>query len=180
MNKNIVKIELTKYEMELACYVAMRRQIDAEFAGRTDRVNRKSFTEGLQSHVLGCFGELSVARVLGTYWSGSNNTFHSMSDLHDRIEVRHRSNHDWDLIVREEDSPDSLYVLSTGNGNCIFVHGGILGKDAKMDRFSRNYGNKRPAFFVPSDELTISPREIISHCNSGSDRSSREDSRSEE
>ena len=154
MNKGAVKVELTKYEMELACQVAMRRQIDAEFGGRKDRVNRKTFSEGLGAHVLGCIGELATAKHFGIYWSGSVNTFHRLADLAGGCEVRHRSKDDWDLIVRQADGDDSLFILSTGDSNIVTIHGGIRGRDAKVRDWSRTYGGKSAAYFVPSEALT--------------------------
>lgn len=153
MNPHAVKVELAKYEMSMAAGVAMRRQIDAVYAGRVDTVNTKSFSEGMSAHLLGSIGELSVAKALGIYWSGGVNTFRNEADIAHDVEVRHRSSHSWDLIIRTEDLDKKYYVLSTGDGPGIIVHGYIQGLLAKDVRWVRTYGGKRPAYFVPSDEL---------------------------
>lgn len=160
MNKNCVKVELTKYEMEMACQVALRRQIDAEYAGMRDRVNSKTFSEGLRAHVLGCMGEVAVAKYAGLYWNGSIGTFTSAADLGLRAEVRHRSLQSWDLIVRESDKDDSIYILSTGDSRNIVIHGGIQGKDAKQSKWLQTHGGKSAAYFIPSDQLPITPRDL--------------------
>lgn len=160
MNPKVVTIELTKYEMEMACQVAMRRQVDAEYAGMRDRVNYKTFSEGLRVHMLGCMGEVGVAKWMGIYWNGSSGTFSMLSDLGGGIEVRHRSLDIWDLIIRGQDRDDSTYVLSTGDGRRITIHGAISGKEGKRNEWLRTHGNKSAAFFVPSESLTITPDEL--------------------
>jgi len=108
-------------------------------------------TAGWTESIEGACGELAVAKLLNIYWDGSVNTFKA-PDV-GTLQVRTRSRHDYDLIVRPEDSGDEKFVLVTGVAPEYVVRGWMLGKDAKRPEFLKTYGNRHPAYFVPQDKL---------------------------
>lgn len=132
--------------------MAARRQAEAEAAGRRDR-HGLDVSKGLWVHRLGAAGELAVAYALDIPWSAGVNTFHG-ADLGRRLQVRARSKHSYDLIVRSDDNSGDIFVLVTGvPPGELQVHGWIPGEAAKHDRWRQTYGNRPPAFFVPQRVL---------------------------
>jgi hypothetical protein len=145
------RVTLARHEIELAAGVGLRRQIEALLAGRPDRHGFEG--SGWDVHVEGACGELAVARFLGRYWDGSNGTYRSRPDV-GRVEVRTRSSHSYDLIVREDDSPDTAYVLVTGSCPRYWVRGWIRARDARRDEWLQTHGGRPPAWFVPASALS--------------------------
>ena len=143
-------------EFSLCVQVANARQVSSIKKKGKDSVNRKNnWVEELDKHIIGCIGELAVAKVLGVTWTGSVDTFKTESDLSGNIQVRHRSNPNFDLIVRDNDKDDDAFVLSRGlPPGAIEIVGWIFGKDAKKEKWLKDYGNyNRKAHFIPSEEL---------------------------
>ena len=93
-----------------------------------------------------------MAKALGVSWTGSVDTFRSVPDLEGGVQVRHRSNPSWDLIVRHNDKDSDTFILSRGlPPGAIEVVGWITGKEAKNEEWLKDYGNfNKPAFFVPT------------------------------
>ena len=143
-------------EFFLCVQVANARQVSSIKKKGKDSVNRKNnWVEELDKHIIGCIGELAVAKVIGVTWTGSVDTFKTESDLSGNIQVRHRSNPVWDLIVRTNDSDDDIFVLSRGMPpGAIEVAGWMKGKDAKRDEWLSDPGGYgRPSYFVDSAHL---------------------------
>jgi hypothetical protein len=118
------------------------------------------YSDNVKIHIAGCIGETAVAKLLGIYNPQTFNVFKSQSDLSIgdvSIEVRSRSNHNHDMIVRLDDDNNSIYILSTGDGNLVRIHGWMRGSAAKKDKYKKNYGGHGEAFFVPSQNLNKMP-----------------------
>jgi hypothetical protein len=143
---------LTKYELDMAAVVGVRRNVSAVARGRQHQ-HGMSADDGWRAHIEGACGELALAKYLGKYWDGSVDTFRSMPDLGD-IEVRTRSKPYYDLIIREDDDPSKVYVLVTGSAPDYEVRGWIRGEQARRDEWLQSYGGRPPAWFVPQDALT--------------------------
>lgn len=103
-------------------------------------------------HVEGALGELAVAKALGMYWSGSINGFRA-PDVGQSIQVRTRSRHDYDLIVRDSDADEAAFVLVTGSAPEYHVRGWMRGALAKRDEYRQEHGGRPPAYFVPAAHL---------------------------
>jgi len=106
---------------------------------------------GWSEHIEGACGEMAVAKHLGIYWDGSVNTFHQC-DL-PGLQVRTRSRHDYDLIVRPSDRDDDIFVLVTGKCPHYTIHGWIAGRDAKKQEYEAAHGGRPTAYFVPRSAL---------------------------
>ena len=146
-----VRIRLERYECILAAEVGMRRHLAALWDQRADR---HGFTgDGWGIHIEGAAGEMAFAKSSDMYWSGSVNTFNGGGDVGHNIQVRTRSSHDFDLIIRSGDSDDSVFVLVTGAIPDFWVRGWLWGREGKIDRYLQNHGGRPPAWFVPSRNL---------------------------
>lgn len=143
-------IELSKSEGFQASLVGIQRNIEAILDGRKTAFGKdKTWT----IHIEGACGELAVSKYMNLYWGGSVNTFKSDGDLCNGWEVRTRSNDDWDLIIRNNDPEDRIYILVTGLFPKYYIKGWIKGKQGKQNQFYKNYGNYGHAWFVPQNYL---------------------------
>lgn len=145
-----MSVSLEWYELSRAALVGVSRNVEAMRMGCQ---NRMPINDEWSIHVLGACGECAFAKATGRYWSGGVNTFRASADIGGSIEVRTRSKHTYDLIVRDNDSDSSAYVLVTGGPKDFVVHGWIRGADAKCGEFLANHGNHGAAYFVPKSAL---------------------------
>lgn len=149
-------ISISPDEWSLCVQVANARQVSSLKSKGKDSVFKKGgWLEEFSPHIVGCVGEMAVAKALGVTWTGSVDTFKTVADLGDRIQVRHRSNPSWDLIVRHNDKDDDVFILSRGlPPGAIEVVGYIKGSDAKQEKWLKDYGSwGRASYFVPASEL---------------------------
>jgi hypothetical protein len=104
-------------------------------------------------HIEGACGEAAVAKALNVFWSGTVNTFKRGGDIGSKIQVRTRSKSYYELIVRQDDRDDDIFILVTGKAPSFDVVGWTLGKDAKKEQWIQTHGNREAAWFVPQKEL---------------------------
>ena len=107
-----------------------------------------------QIHIEGACGELAASKALGVQWPGSVDTFKSGDDVPGGWQIRTRSRMDYELIVRPDDPDDALFLLVLGVAPHYVVKGWITGREAKRKEWSRSYGDRPAAYFVPHDALT--------------------------
>ena len=147
----LIKISLTDYEMAMAANAACLRNIAAVKRGWESKFASHN---QWQNHIEGACGELAVAKVMGRYWGGSINTFKRGGDIDSTgWEVRTRSNHDFDLIVRDDDPDGRVFILVTGKAPDYRVWGWIKSEDAKRNEWLKDYGGYGKAYFVPQAAL---------------------------
>ena len=145
-----VQVALTLAEVHFAVTTGAKRQLEAMRMGLKDRYGAKP-SEAWGIHIEGAAGEMAVAKALGIYWQAGVNTFHD-PDVGD-LQVRTRSRHDYELIVRENDNDKADFVLVTGRIPTFQVIGYIRGRDAKRSEWLRTHGGRAPAYFVPQAAL---------------------------
>ena len=145
-------VELSPSEAFMAAAVGSFRQAESSYFNRKLTHGVSADADILSLHILGAAGELAVAKVLGRYWGGDVGSF-KKADLGQSVQVRTRSKHEYDLIVRADDNPDDVYVLVTGTPTRLRVHGWIRGTDARRDEWIQTHGNRPPAWFVPQSAL---------------------------
>lgn len=161
------EVTLTISEMIMAAQIGVTRQLAAIKAGKSHRYGYEGI--GWDTHIEGACGELATCKVKDWFFPGCVNTFKTLADIGGWIEVRTRSNDEYDLIVRQDDDPDKFYVLVTGKSPTYRVHGFIDGVSARNPAWLRTYGNRPSAFFVPQEHLTsidvlqnnISPSSLV-------------------
>ena len=145
------RVTLTNSEFSMASHVGYLRNLSAVQANR--RIQHGIDPDDVwRAHIEGACGECALAKFLGWFWDGSVDTFRNRPDL-GNIEIRTRSKHSYDLIVREDDDPDNVFVLVTGIAPNYRIRGWIRGKDARRDEWKQSYGGRPEAWFVPSEAL---------------------------
>lgn len=149
-------VTLAPHELHMAAAVGLRRQVSAVAANRKDRHGLNP-EDGWRVHIEGACGELAVAKYLGKYWDGSVDTFRSLPDL-GNVEIRTRSRHDYELLIRPDDDPNKYYILVTGTAPCYRVRGYILGAAARQEQWVQRHGGRPPAWFVPHEALAPVPK----------------------
>jgi hypothetical protein len=142
-------VTLTWHEVLMANAVGGMRQLSAVKAGKQDRHGYDG--AGWSEHIEGACGEIAVAKLLGVFWDGSVNTWKA-NDL-PGLQVRTRSRHDFELLVRPQDDDSTPWVLVTGKCPEYRVRGYLYGHEAKRGEWLRSYGGRPKAYFVPHSNL---------------------------
>lgn len=145
-----MNVSLEWFEVSRAALVGVSRNVEAMRKGCAEKL--KGGDESWERHVLGALGECAFAKATNRYWSGSVNTFKA-PDIGGNIQIRTRSKHSYDLIVRDSDSDSDVFVLVTGGPQTFRVHGWMRAADAKQAEFRSNYGGYGAAYFVPQSAL---------------------------
>ena len=153
-----VWVTLTLSEMLHGGNVGIIRHHEAQLANRP--IDKKFMTtkkNPLAAHIEGALGELVVAKVRNKYFMPTVNNFKE-ADLGRNIQVRLRAQHDWDMIVRDNDNPEHIYVHVTGPGPVFCVRGWEYGKSVMIPEYRANHGGSGPSWFVP--EFALKPFRI--------------------
>lgn len=146
-----MKVNLEWYEISRAALVGVSRNVEAMRKGLQ---NARPISESdWHIHILGACGEVAFAKATNRYWSGSVNTFKTGGDVGGHIQIRTRSKSNYDLIVRDNDNDDDIFVLVTGGPAEFDVKGYMRASDAKAEKYKANWGNYGEAYFVPQSEL---------------------------
>jgi hypothetical protein len=145
-----MNVTLTWYEVAIGAYVGIQRQIAALSKRLPDR--HGYIGDGWSEHIEGACGEMAAARAIGQYWTPSVNTFKNGGDVGE-IQVRTRSNHEYDLLIRNSDRDDDIFILVTGKVPSFVVRGWLRGSDCKKQEWLKEYGGRPPAWFVPQGSL---------------------------
>ena len=153
-------MELEWFELSRAALVGVSRNVEAM---RKGCVNRMPISDEWGIHILGALGEAAFAKGTNRYWNGGVNTFKG-SDVGKNIQVRTRSQHSYELIVRRADHDSDIYVLVTGGPQVFVLRGWMLCSDAKQDKYLANHGNHGEAFFVPQCDLHPIEQLICKEC----------------
>lgn len=146
-----MQVNLEWFEVSRAALVGVSRNVEALRKGLQN--SRPTSENEWHIHILGALGECAFAKATGRYWSGSVNTFKSGGDIGKNIQVRTRSKHCYDLIVREGDKDCDVFVLVTGGPHEYEIRGWMSAEEAKQDKYRANYGQYGEAFFVPAKDL---------------------------
>ena len=142
-----MNISLDASELVMAANVGVRRHAQALMKKFTDKHGAKE-DNGWQLHIEGACGELAFAKAMNWHWSGSLYTFKN-PDVGE-IQVRTRSKHEYDLIIRKGEV--GTYVLVTGLAPRYTVHGWFNALNVR-DEWLKKHGNREEAWFIPKSEL---------------------------
>lgn len=150
MANKFIQIELAWHEYAMASEIGRLRQLTSVRRGSADK---HGFTGlGWSEHIEGACGEMAVSKFLGVYWDGGIDTFKS-ADIGATVQVRTRSSHSYELIVRPDDYDEDIYVLVTGKCPTYRIWGYISGINAKRDDYLQTHGNRPAAYFIPHKDL---------------------------
>lgn len=137
----------------MGVHVGSRRQLGARLNDRTAR-NDMPDEDGWGHHVEGACGEVAVAKFLNVFWSASLETFGMEPDLRPNIEVKTRSSHNYDLLIRKHEDLSQIFVLVTGLAPDFWIRGWAVGADVVSDKWIRRHGGRPEAWFIPVSELS--------------------------
>lgn len=148
------EVELTFTEFHAAVSVGLQRLI-ASTAMRLDHHSsgvKRNWMERLGDDVRGALGEIAWAKYRGEFYCGSCNTFHNEPDVHG-VEIRAMRRPTDSLLVRDNDNPESPFVLTHATGEKVRFLGWAYGRDAMRDEWKRAPRGGRPAYFMPQERL---------------------------
>lgn len=152
-----IEILLSTENIALAHVEAARRQSYNEAKGLKGRNRAPAKGEkAIQMHVLGCIGEIAVAKHLSLEDSLFTNEspVRGSADLSGRLEVKTRSKHGYDLLIQFSDDPSKTFVLVTYEGGSIAkIVGYIDGYSAMRKEWIREFVRGRPCYAVPQNQL---------------------------
>lgn len=149
--KDFVSIVLTNREFVMGAECGVMRNLASILS---DREPWFPFDDGFgwNTHIEGACGEVAAAKAMGRFWSPTVNAF-TAPDIGAEIQVRTRSEHDYELYVRPKDNPAHLFVLVTGKAPAFIVRGYYPGDRARRDEWKKQLGSAPPSWFVPQADL---------------------------
>jgi len=147
----VMEVTLTTAEMLSAALIGMSRHV-AALARRLQDNHGYNRDDGWGDHIEGACGELAVAKAIGRYWPATVNDFKKGCDVLG-CQVKTRSQHHWDLLVRRDDADDRIFVLVTGKAPNLIIRGWLPASECKQPEYLQTYGHREPAWFVPQAKL---------------------------
>ena len=134
---------------------------------RRQRINERKGLKGrnggpadggkaLLFHKLGAAGELAVADYLHLreFLYQETEAKRGSFDLPPDIDVKTRSNRDYDLICQLDEKPGKTLVLVTIQNKITLLHGWIKSEDAMQGQWKKDFAHGRPAYFAPQSALS--------------------------
>jgi len=143
-----VVIKLTTYEMMMAANIGVMRQVESIKYNMQPKYGSDS--EGdWQKHIESAMTECVMAKYKNVFWCKRDRKDPDVGDF----EVRASQRPDARLIIHHDDFDDRAYWLVTGKNGTYTVHGYMMGRDAKNQKYWTDPKTGRPAFFVPQSDL---------------------------
>ena len=148
-----VWVDLNLAEMLHGVNTGTIRHYESVKAGRKPNHNfKESNVDPLCAHIQGAIGELVVAKARNLYFMPTINTFKG-ADIGANVQVRLRTKHEWQMIIRDDDDPEHIFVHVTGTGPTYCIRGWAYAKDVMKPEYRQNYGNRVESWFVPEEAL---------------------------
>lgn len=147
-----IAVTLKPYELAAAANTGIRRQVNAMAQGKKDAHGLKDPRDAWFHHINGACGEMAFAKASNRYWDHSLNTYMEGGDVGE-LQVRTRREPDYELLIRDNDPDERVYVLVTGVPPSFTVVGWMTAKEAKRDEWRKEHGGREPAYFVPQAKL---------------------------
>lgn len=147
----MITITLTDEEIDLARFCgAQRIAMAADDPARFAYVAKN----GMDSHSIGCMGELAAAKAIGTLWPARVEEYRRLPDLDPNWEVRWSPNPRV-VKIAVDDDPDIMVVHVTGQEPTFDIHGFIVAGVVQRTRPLMDPGGKGwEAYFWPANRLT--------------------------
>jgi hypothetical protein len=150
------EVKLTSLERLIeAPIMAVKRWTEALERGYPDKHGLSLAEDGLALHYWGVCGEIAYGKARNVYVTLMSGTFKA-PDV-GTVQIRTRTKHNYELIIREDDSDSEFFVLVTVNPRepALFrVYGGIFAHEAKSHpEWKQSHGGREPAWFVPQLSL---------------------------
>lgn len=152
-----IVFHFSEEDKELVRTEALRRQRGNERKGLKGRNGGPADGgKALLFHKLGAAGELAVADYLHLreFLYQETEAKRGSFDLPPDIDVKTRSNRDYDLICQLDEKPGKTLVLVTIQNKITLLHGWIKSEDAMREQWKKDPAHGRPAYFVPQSALS--------------------------
>lgn len=152
----MIEVHLEPEELLLAETIGKRRWKSVVEWGLKDKHGMPNGDEAKQ--IYGASGEVAAAKAMNLFWPATVDKFKD-PDIYPDIQVKTRTKHSYNLIVRDGDNPDYRFVLVTGLVPAkglttdFKVWGWCWGWEAKNEKYRDNPGGFEPAFFPPKSVL---------------------------
>jgi hypothetical protein len=142
---------MSDFAIEAARKAAVARQTENAAIGRKSAYGHDA-RDDLMTHIVGCRGELVVARMLDLEWCGKG-TFRG-ADVGPYQVRSTQGDHRRKLILHKEDPDNAIFWLATSIGREFVIHGFARAGEQKLDQFWEDpTRNDRYAWFVPHHRL---------------------------
>lgn len=114
--------------------------------------NTHAIKSDYDTDIRGAEAEMAVAKAFNVFYVGDVNMFKA-PDVGE-FQVRSTTHPEGHLLVRQNDSDDEMYVFVVNHrGRCRIV-GGMLGREAKQDKYWRDGTNGQAGcWWVPQGDL---------------------------
>jgi len=160
MNDPVI-ITLSWSEIVVGANVGCMRQITNLRDRRRDRYELVE-VEGFAKHIMGCHGEIAVAKYRNVFWSGALGNL-AAPDVGAKIQVRATTYPQGRLVVhkpiddngREGDDPADYFILARVLLPQVHLVGWLRGDEAQQSKYWKALPTQpnRPAFFVDNDDV---------------------------
>jgi len=149
-----LQVVLKPVQVEQAAYAGIKRRLLALYDGRPAYHGFKE-ADAWGSDIESAAAELAVAVTLGLYWTPwARRPGEVPADVGRNVQVRRRSQPDWDLLAQPSDPPGHYLVLVTGAIPAFDLRGWIPVNDALDPRYWGDpYHTQRPAYWIPQSHL---------------------------
>jgi hypothetical protein len=151
-----VDIAMCSNELMQAGLAGVMRRVSSLKNGLKDKFYTAKFVPGWATDIDGAASEMAVSKYFHRYWSGHVDNF-TGDDVLGGVQVRSTGYEHGCLIVRPHDPDDALYILVVAKPPIYSIRGGILGPDAKVDKYWRGAdctNGDAPAWWVPQEDLS--------------------------
>lgn len=145
-----VTVELSYAEMQVAIMIGGQRQIQNMKLDNKHSYGLEDGPIAWGNHIIGCIGEMAIAKHLNKYWCGAVGNYQS-ADV-DRYQVRATMHKNGRLILHPEDDACIFFLVIVEKRLCHLA-GWMHADDARHEKYWKDIGNGRPAFWVPQDDL---------------------------
>lgn len=144
-----ITITLTLHEVAYAAHAGVMRRIDS--IEKKLQSSKQADVSFWNLDIDGACSELAVAKALDKHWGGHVGSFKSpdVGELH----VRSTDYSNGQLIIRENDPEEYIYMLVISDCPTYKIVGGMSGKKAKLRPITKAQNGKRDCWFIPQDDL---------------------------
>lgn len=148
-----VEVRLTSQEIFHGAFTGVMRQVASLQQGDKHRAGMDE-GDAWRAHIEGALGEIAVAGYIGAYWPCSvNQKRGGFADIPPDIEVKTRSDHNYELLVRPGEKKHRRFVLVTGMCGVYRLQGWAYGYEVMQEEFLATHAGRDPAYFYPQAKL---------------------------
>lgn len=132
MSNACVRVVLSDDEWTYAAHAGVNRMIRAIQKQRVPRQPGLKYHQQhwWQSHIIGCIGEMAVAKALGVDWADTENDPGGYDVLN--YQVRSTEKPQPELVVRTRDNPNDTFILCRVYNNKALIYGFATGLDVRQ------------------------------------------------